>query len=85
MSFTIDLPDELADALAKEADRLGLSLPEYAARLLAASRRSTSSIPSGAELVSYWRAEGVIGSRPDLDDSQAEARRLREHAQRRGA
>lgn len=85
MPRTVELPDDLADALTTEASRLGLSLPAYAVRLLASARPSVASVHNGADLVAFWRAEGLVGSRPDIADSQAEARRLREQAQRRGA
>ena len=85
MPQTIDLPDDLADALADEAARLGMSLPDYAVRLLASARPSPISVQSGADLVAFWRAEGLVGCRPDIADSQAQARHLREQAQRRGA
>ena len=84
MPQTVELPDDLADALTHEASRLGVSLPEYAVRLLTSARPSVASVRSGADLVAFWRAEGLVGSRPDIADSQAEARRLREQAQRRG-
>ena len=84
MPHTLELPDDLATALTAEATRLGLSLPEYAARVLAA-RPLAPAIRTGADLVAYWQAEDVIGSRPDITDSQAHARTLREQAQRRGA
>ncbi|MGH7202058.1 MAG: hypothetical protein ACREJB_15750 [Planctomycetaceae bacterium] len=83
MSLTLDLPAELADALAAEAARLGLSLPDYAVRLLAAARPLSEDVHSGAELVAYWQAAGVVGSRPDLTDSPAHARSLRQRAARR--
>jgi hypothetical protein len=85
MPQTVEIPDDLADALTGEASRLGLSLPDYAVRLLTSARPSAASVRSGADLVAFWRAEGLVGSRPDIDDSQSEARRLREQAQRRGA
>jgi len=85
MPQTVELPDDLADALTDEASRLGLSLPEYAVRLLTTARLSGASVRSGADLVAFWRAEGLVGSRPDIADSQSEARRLRDQAQRRGA
>jgi hypothetical protein len=85
MPQTIELPDDLAAALTDEASRLGLSLPDYAVRLLTSARPSVPSVHSGADLVSFWRAEGLVGSRPDIADSQSEARRLRDQAQRRGA
>lgn len=85
MSQTVELPDDLVDALTEEASRLGLSLPDYAVRLLSAACPSVASIHSGADLVAFWRAEGLVGSLPHIADSQTEARRLREQAQRRGA
>jgi len=84
MSQTIDLPDDLADALADEAARAGLSLPEYAARLLAAPR-APAGLTTGADVVAYWRAEGLIGDGTTVPDSPALARQLRDAAQRRGA
>jgi hypothetical protein len=85
MPQTVELPDDLADALTDEASRLGLSLPDYAVRLLTSARHSVTAIHGGADLVAYWRAEGLVGSRPDIVDSPAEARSLREQAQRRRA
>jgi hypothetical protein len=85
MPRNVELPDDLADALTYEASRLGLSLPDYAVRLLTSARPPATPIHSGAELVAFWRAEGLVGSRSDLPDSQAEALRLRDQAQRRGA
>jgi hypothetical protein len=85
MPQTVELPDDLADALPDEASRLGLSLPDYAVRLLTSALPSATSVRSGADLVAFWRAEGLVGSRPEIADSQARARQLREQAQRRGA
>jgi hypothetical protein len=85
MPLTVELPDDLAAALTDEAARLGLSLPEYAARLLAAARPAAHPPKTGRDLVAYWRAEGLIGTRPDITDSPAHARQLREEAQRRGS
>jgi len=84
MPQTVELPDDLADALTDEASRLGLSLPDYAVRLLTSAHRSVTSIDSGADLVAFWQSEGLVGSRPEIADSRTEARRLREQAQRRG-
>jgi len=83
MPHSISLPDTLVDTLTAEATRAGLSLPDYAVRLLS-KPRPPAAITSGADLVAYWRAEGLVGCRTDIDDSQAEARRLREQAERRG-
>lgn len=85
MPLTLDLPDDLEATLAQEAARLGLSVPDYALRLLTTARPPAPDVRTGADLVAYWQAEGLAGSRPDLLDSPAEARRLREQAQRRGA
>jgi hypothetical protein len=85
MPQTVELPDDLADALTDEASRLGLSLPDYAVCLLTSARPPAASIRSGADLVAFWRAEGVVSSRPDIPDSPSEARRLRDQSQRRGA
>ncbi len=85
MPQTVELPDDLAEALTDEASRLGLSLPDYAVRLLTSARPAVAAVRSGADLVAFWRAEGLVGSRPDITDAQAEGRRLRDRAQRRGA
>ena len=84
MPQTVELPDDLADALFGEASRLGMSLPEFAVSLLWSARPSGVPVGSGAELVAYWQAEGLAGSRPDIADSQMQARNLRDQAQRRG-
>lgn len=85
MPQTVELPDDLADALTDEASRLGMSLPDYAVRLLASARSALTAVRSGADLVAFWQAEGLVGCRPDIVDSQAEARQLREQAQRRSS
>ena len=84
MGLTLDLPTDLATDLANEASRRGLSLSEYAVNLLAESRPPVPEILSGSELVAYWQREGVVGTRPDILDSSAHARMLREQAQSRG-
>jgi hypothetical protein len=84
MPQIVELPDDLADALNDEASRLGLSLRDYAVRLLTSARHSATSIHSGVDLVAFWQSEGLVGSRPEIADSRSEARRLREQAQRRG-
>ncbi len=44
MPQTVELPDDLADALSQEASRLGLSLPDYAVRLLMSARPSVAAV-----------------------------------------
>jgi hypothetical protein len=83
MPQTVQLPDDLAADLADEASRLGLSMPDYALRLLATRPAAVPPVRTGADLVAFWESEGLIGGRPDLGDSQAEARRIREAAQTR--
>jgi hypothetical protein len=83
MSITLDLPQELERELATEATHLGLSLSAYVLRLLSARSLVGSTPTTGAELVAYWQREGVIGTRPDITDSQAYARQLRHKAERR--
>lgn len=85
MTITIDLPADLETRLAADTAKLGLLLPLYAARLLA-GRVSGSPMPTtGTDFVAYWREAGVIGTWPDVADSQALARQLRTEAERRGS
>jgi hypothetical protein len=86
VSILLDLPRELEEELAQEAARRGLPLAEYALRVLAESRTASAADEaplSGAELVEYWKREGIIGSRPDIEDPAAFARELRERNQNR--
>lgn len=70
MTITLDLPQELEQELSVEAGKISLSLPEYILQLLAI-RKSFENVPrSGADLVSYWQSEGLINSRPEIEDSQ---------------
>jgi hypothetical protein len=84
MSVTLDLPEELEGELVSGAARLGLSLPEYLLRLISAARSAGGGPKNGTELVAYWQGEELSGARPDIGDSQAHARRVRERAERRG-
>ena len=83
MSITLDLPAELEDELSAEAARLGLSLSEHVLRLLSTARAVEKRLKTGAELIAYWQSAQLIGTRPDIVDSQLHARRLREQAERR--
>ncbi len=84
MGLTLELPIDLATDLAVEAARQGLTLADYALQVLALPRSPVPSIQCGKDLVTYWQAEGVVGSRTDIGNSQDYARGLREEAQRRG-
>ena len=83
MTLTLDLPPKLVDELATEAARLGLSLSEYAARLLSRDRIGGAGLKTGADLVSYWQEQGLVGTRPEITDGQSYARELRREAERR--
>ncbi|MBY0231109.1 MAG: hypothetical protein K2W96_17630 [Gemmataceae bacterium] len=82
MTPTIEAAEQVPATLETEAAGLGMTVQEYIVHLLT-DKPGTETIRNGADLVSYWEKHGVIGSRPDILDSQAEARRLREQAQRR--
>jgi hypothetical protein len=83
MSITLELPEELQTELSAEAAQLGISLPEYILRLISTGHIAGKRPTTGTELVEYWQNEGLIGTRPDIADSQARARQIREQAERR--
>jgi hypothetical protein len=83
MSVAVDLPEELEKELSAEAAELGLSLPEYVLRVLSTGIVIGKKPQTGAELVEYWQEEGVIGTRPEITDSQEHARQIRNRAERR--
>jgi hypothetical protein len=82
MAVTLDLPQKLVDELSDEAARRGLSLSEYTLRVLSMGRERPQELQTGADLVAYWRSEGLVGSRPEIEDSQAFAREIRRAAER---
>ena len=83
MTVTMELPDELANRLQQDAAKHGMSLAEYIVHWLATEQLLSVKPKNGAELVAYWDAHGLFGMRPDIVDSQAYARELREKAQTR--
>lgn len=83
MSLTLDLPTDLASALETEAADHRLPLTEYVVRLLADGRGAKPKPQTGAELVEYWKREGLIGTRSEIADSAEQARLLRDKSQRR--
>jgi len=85
MTLTLDLPKDLEHRLNAEAMRLGVPIEKYALRLLGDVQEPDQQPANGAELVAFWHREGVIGSRSDIEDSQAHARRIRHRAERRNA
>jgi hypothetical protein len=83
MTVSLDLPQKLIDTLSDEAARRGLSLSEYALQILSAGRDRIPALTTGADLVAYWRAEGLVGTWPEIPDSQDFAREIRRAAERR--
>lgn len=83
MSITLELPEELENELSAEAEQLGISLPEYALRVITTSLVVANKPRSGAEFVDYWQNEGLVGARPDVSDNQEHARQVRKRASRR--
>jgi hypothetical protein len=83
MRIILDLPQELERELSLEAAQLGLPLAEYALRLLATGRIVRNVPKTGADLMAYWQDEGLIGTRPDIADSQKHAREIRAAAEKR--
>ncbi|HLP87705.1 MAG TPA: hypothetical protein VK184_03735 [Nostocaceae cyanobacterium] len=85
MSITIELPSELENELSKEASKLNLSLCDYILRILLIRPVLQNPPKTGAELAAYWEKQGVINSRPDINDSQEYARKLRDICSNRQA
>ena len=81
--LVLNLPSELERQLASEAAKRGLPLPDYVLQLLAAGHESCRTPATGADLLEYWRSEGLIGYRHDITDSQAHARAIQKQAEAR--
>jgi hypothetical protein len=73
VTLTLNLPPELETELHAEASHLDLSLSEDILHLLSSRQTQSSLTKTGAELVESWQREGIIGSRPDIADSQSMA------------
>ncbi len=83
MNISLDLPSELENELSTEASHLKLPLAEYILRLLSLRPFLQNPPKTGPELVAYWESVGVIGSPPDIIDSQEQASKLRHNAETR--
>ena len=83
MTISLNLPPDLENALNTEASQLNLPLSEYILHILSVRQVLNNPPKTGAELVAYWQNVGVINSRPDITDSQAYARNLRQEAETR--
>lgn len=77
MTITLELSQELEQELSVEAEKVNLSLSEYILSLLSMRQVLNNPPKTGAELVNYWQKEGLINSRPDINDSQEYARQIR--------
>jgi hypothetical protein len=80
MTVTIELPRDLESRLQREALEQGVALPDYIVGLLSHGAASSQQL-SGRELIDYWEREGLIGLRPEIQDSQSHARALRAQAE----
>lgn len=83
MNISIELPSDLENELSTEASQLKLPLAEYILRVLSFRPFLQNPPKTGVELVAYWESVGVVGSRPDITDSQEHARQLRNQAEHR--
>ncbi len=83
MALHLNLSKEAEAGLRAQAAALGMNLEEYAAKLLERSSTPPPKKMTSAEMVAFWKKSGVIGSRPDIKDSVAHARKLRRKAERR--
>lgn len=85
MTLVLELPSELERDLSARAAELQLPLAEYVVRVLAGAGASSPKVGSGAELLAYWKAEGLVGTKPQIPDAAEHARALRHDAERRTA
>jgi hypothetical protein len=83
MTISLDLPFDLENELSAEASQLKLPLSEYILRVLSFRPFLPDPPKTGIELVAYWESVGVVGSRPDITDSQEHSRKLRNQAEHR--
>ncbi len=87
MTLILDLTPEQERQIENEARARNMDTPFYAlARLFDGenSEQPEEKQWSGADLVAYWEREGLIGTRPDIKDSQKHARQIRRKGERRG-
>ncbi len=83
MSLILEIPPELEDALKVAADQKGMSVADFALKILSENRVSAKDVKSGTELVAYWKSLGIIGMRDEIQDSVEHVQRLRESQMRR--
>jgi len=85
MTLVLELPPELERNLSARAEELQLPLAEYPVRVLAWAGAPRPKVGSGAELLAYWKAHGLVGTKPQIADAAEHARALRHDAERRTA
>lgn len=83
MNISIELPSDLESELSTEASQLKLPLAEYILRVLSFRPFLQNPPKTGLELVTYWESIGLVGSRPNITDSQEYAHKLRNQAENR--
>ncbi|MFO0813234.1 MAG: hypothetical protein U0796_08455 [Gemmatales bacterium] len=84
MSILLNLPKRLEKQLHQEAASHEQPLEEYLLDLIQQARQPRSnSFQTTADVLAYWKAEGVIGVRPARTNSQKLARELRGTVEKR--
>ncbi len=90
MTITLDLPPQTELRLEEAAARREKPVKEYALSLIEDGLPLTEPLPelkTGADVVAYWKDNGLIGDwadREDIGDSLEYARELRRQAETRG-
>ena len=74
---TDELPAIPVEELRRAAELRGMSLQEYIVELYDLPKFDPPPKRTGKELVAYWRANNLIGPRPDWPPTDVLARRLR--------
>ena len=89
MTITLDLPPEVEAHLEREAAKQSSPVEDYALSLIKKSLPLPDQMPelkTGADVVAFWKANGLIGdwaNREDISDSLEYARELRRQAESR--
>lgn len=89
MTITLELPAELEARLEEEAAKRKKHIEEYALALIEGGLPPPPPMPelkTGADVVAFWKANGLIGDwadREDIGDSVEYARNLRKQAETR--
>ncbi len=89
MTITLNVPTEIEVRLEQEAARREQPVEDYALSLIEHNLPEAPSMPelkTGADVVAYWKANGLIGDwaeREDIGDSVEYARELRRQAETR--